>query len=176
MAQQQQHESTTDVITTITPRIRLYCREHLPHAARADAVQDTILHLLEHALPAFDPTRGAKLTTYLKRCALNYIREEARKIRRQRRLSPAPLEDADPIGPDQSHDRQVEQLAEMIVSDPGTHLNSQFRAALLKAIVENPEAPRGAVANLLGVDVRKVWSTLYRVKEEITAVLNAKCA
>jgi DNA-directed RNA polymerase specialized sigma24 family protein len=169
------HHDAGTIVTELIPRIRFYCREHLPKWARADAAQDTIVHLLERSAPAHDPTRGATFKTYLETCARNYVIEQARRIRRQRHAGPASLEH-DPAGPDTSADAHVEQLAQLILDNPATYINSDFRAQLLAALVENPHAPRGAIAEILQVDVKKVWSTAYRLREEISGLLRAKSA
>jgi DNA-directed RNA polymerase specialized sigma24 family protein len=170
-------QDTAAVIAALEPTIRCLCKQYLPRWEREDAAQECVAHLLAESIPEFDPTRGATLTTFLKTCARNHVIEQAREIRREHRKLPTdPLGDHDQPGPDELHDREVEALATLILNNPGDYLNSHFRAALLKAIVENPGLPRGAIADLLQVDVKQVWSGLYRLREELANLLFAKSA
>ena len=88
-AQQGDQEAKARLVVRAAPRLKASMRRRLPVAARAyqdtdDLVQETLLQTLRR-LKQFNPNHSGAVPTYLRRAAMNRVRDEARKIGRRPR-------------------------------------------------------------------------------------------
>ena len=136
---------------------------------RDDVCQCVRLHMWQHSLPRFDPARGP-LLPYATTCIDQVITRELRKL--DSRPPEEPI-DFDLPALDSGPDRDIEELAHLILSEPQNYV-SDLGAAILRAVVEHPDEPRGRIAERLGIDVRTVWNVLDKVRRQISQIVSAK--
>ncbi len=128
-----------------------------------DIVQNVRVKLWKRSIPKFDPSKNAKLTTYLHMCIVNAVREEARRHRRakagsSRTMPKAPTftDIGEPIrfAADTSLDDRIEALAADIMHNPEKYLiPSQCRT--LRAVLNAPVGTKMKdIAAHLGLEPR----------------------
>jgi RNA polymerase sigma-70 factor (ECF subfamily) len=75
------------LVNRALPSVKSWARGRLPRAARAafdteDLVQEAALHVIERRA-AFDARHGGAMRAYLRRCVINRIRDEMRRVSRR---------------------------------------------------------------------------------------------
>ena len=124
------------VLTSVDRMLHKLARDRLPpstsRADLEDAVQDTRIHLWRYALPRFDRTRRTAVTTWCFECSRNFLRDAARRIKRERQRRPQKL----PVllaAPDNGNDRAIQALAERVHQQPEQFM-SRTQAEVFRAV------------------------------------------
>jgi hypothetical protein len=162
------HESAparADLLTAHLRLIRAVVAEHVPRRYREhreDVVQTVALHVWRYTIPAFDPSRGAALSTLI------YVAARQATLREVARLNRRPP--ADRLGPDTPArtSPDVERTAAEILAHPERYLTRRQceLLALLRA-----GADIVTIAAQMGLAVRGVWLLDYKLRKRLGEVV-----
>jgi RNA polymerase sigma factor (sigma-70 family) len=157
-----EREAAPAVIARLCLRIRAVARAHrlAPHDAD-DVVQSTWLRLLEHCDRIREPgALVAWLQTTARRESLRILRENAR----MRPTEDAALEVCDPRPDAQSELEAAERAAALEVSIDAL---SARQAALMRALLHDPEPCYAALSRSLGMPVGAIGPTRGRAFDRL---------
>ena len=137
-----------------------------------EIVQECRVWLWEKSIPKFDPQRGVKMSTFLYRCASNFIQQRLRSMSRaaaghhdvtmeQTAALAAALEGDDRI------EIQVERAAERVMLHPERYFTAT-QCRVFYAMTDNPNMRKKDLAVLLGYKRASSLSMMVRrIKERI---------
>ena len=163
--------AAAEALAGIEKFIVLIVRQRLPVRFKGDAAdvaQEIRLKLWTTALPRFDPSRGAKLSTYLCRCSINALHDEIRKLERRHEFTTLPYYiEAPAITPG------LDELADDSQTNPDDYLPPRA-AELMRLLVA--DAPLETIAAALAVKNQKsVDNARTRLRERVRD-LARRCA
>lgn len=168
------------ILTGIEDMLYQLVRRRVQQTVDEDRVQEIVQRCREwlwlRSLPKYNAWRGVKVSTFLYRCAGNFINQEVRGISRQQQ-SPARVASVDPevmhqtmYSPDQSLDRRVERVATEVLRNPQKYL-TESQVTVFRAITDNPGTQMKDLAKQLGYQRASSLSMmLRRIKERIVDI------
>lgn len=135
--------------------------------ATEDLAQDVFLRAYR-AFPSYDPSRGARLSTWL----LTIARNAALDARKRRRLPEAPLDEESLASPslDPERLRQQAELGQAIAL-AAARLSLEQREVFVLA--EFHGLPMDEIAQVVGAPTNTVKARLFRARERLRELLSA---
>jgi hypothetical protein len=155
-------------------------RRRVQQTVDEDRIQEIVQRcrewLWQRSLPKYDNWRGVKISTFLYRCAGNFINQEVRAINRQHQ-SPNRVTVVDPEvmfqtmqASDHAIDNQVEKVATDVLKNPEKYL-TESQAVVFRAITRSPGTQMKDLARRLGYQRASSLSMmLRRIRERITEI------
>ena len=136
-------------------------------SATEDLAQDVFLRAYR-AFPSYDPSRGARLSTWL----LTIARNAALDARKRRRLPEAPLDEESLASPSLDPERLREQ-AELgqAIALAAERLSLEQREVFVLA--EFHGLPMDEIAQVVGAPTNTVKARLFRARERLRELLSA---
>jgi hypothetical protein len=154
-------------------------RNVLPKDVDDDAVLEVVqrcrIWLWQKSLPKFNAWRGVKVSTFLHKCATNFIRQEKRAMTRRRHitqtLDAAFLDSLDARQEeDRIHDRQIEALSLDIMANPSEYMTPS-QVTVFLAVVNNPEQMMKVLAQSLNYRRASSLSMIKRrIRERLASI------
>lgn len=137
-----------------------------------ELVQKCMIHLWEKSLPKYKQGSNAKVSTFLYRCAKNYISQEVRSTVRKKMAGKSIVIEHDLVmsslkSKPHYGDKVLDHAAAHIVHNPRKVL-TQVQCRVFWAMIDNPDMLRKDLATLLGYKLHSSFSTMIRrIKERI---------
>jgi len=153
-------------------------RKGLPRSDLEQAVAECRAHLWSYALPRFDASRQAQVSTFCYQCAFLFFLQYRRRIRRteksSRRIRLAPGDGMQYLTSlttaSRVEDHHIERLADDILAQPEKYF-TKAQCVVLRAIITNPHKSKKQIATELGYRRASSLSMmLRRIKDQITAM------
>jgi RNA polymerase sigma factor (sigma-70 family) len=159
---------TDAALSLVEPFLKSLIRRMCPRlqlADREDILQDVRITLWIRAIPAFDSSRGAKLSTYLHRCARNAILDGLAKRSRARDCESLP---DDLSIADEAEDHQTHAIAAAVLRNPEQYLCAG-RARVVRCMADYPDHTIGDIAIKLGLSRPAVYTLMYHIRKDLLA-------
>jgi len=158
-----------EVITHVHGMLYELARRRFDEDALDAIVQDARLYLWRTALPSFDRTRGASVTTFCWHALRNFYRRQAawRSSTSHKARTPDELPACGFVARDEFLAGPIERLAERIMAAPGEFFSTRQATALNVWRDVRPGETVGHAAVRLGADPHAVYVGIGRVRRAL---------
>jgi DNA-directed RNA polymerase specialized sigma24 family protein len=176
------NQKISDVLISVDDMLYRMARRRAGVGLDDQAIQEIVQRcrswLWQKSLPKFDAwrERKAKVSTFIFRCARNFVNQEVRSLVRARE-SPKRIHNIDPEllvhvvqGSDLAFDRKIEVVSRHVHKNPEAYF-TPVQCQVFKAVTENPGVPMKELARRLGYQRASSLSMIMRrIRERVMEI------